>query len=102
MKNLSDLDIYLSRSLKVKCDGVIGLAIYGFLLMVNINIWPNAAPLRDIRLQNPSDLDFDRSSSLKVKSDGIIRLTMYGFLLMCNSNILPNSAPLRDKTSKSE
>ena len=37
----SDLDFDLSRSLKVKCDGVIGLPIYGFLLMFNSNIGPN-------------------------------------------------------------
>ncbi len=28
-------------SLKIKSDDVIGLAIYGFLLMVNNNIGPN-------------------------------------------------------------
>ncbi len=44
-QNLSDLDFDLSRSLKVKCHGVIGLAIYGFLLMINSNIGPNMAPL---------------------------------------------------------
>ncbi len=50
LKNLYEHDLDLSSSLKVKCQGVIGLAIYGFLLMVNSNIWPNLAPLRDIRL----------------------------------------------------
>ncbi len=49
-RNLSDLDFDLSRSLKVKSDGVIGLPIYGFLLMVNSNIVPNLAPLRDMTL----------------------------------------------------
>ena len=39
-----DLDFDLSRSLKVKCDGVIRLPIYGFLLMGNSNIGPNIAP----------------------------------------------------------
>ncbi len=43
-ENLTDLDFDLSRSLKVKSDGVIRLAIYGFLLMVNSNIGPNLAP----------------------------------------------------------
>ena len=47
---LNDLDFDLSRSLKVKCDGVIGLLIYGFLLIVNIYLLPNSFPLRDIRL----------------------------------------------------
>ncbi len=95
-ENLSDLDFDLSRSLKGKSDGVIGLAIYGFLLMVNSNILPNLAPLWDIRFWNLSDLDFDLSRSLKVKSHGAIRLGIYGFLLIVNSNIGPNLAPLRD------
>ena len=33
LRNLSDLDFDLSGSLKVKCDGVIGLFMYGFLLI---------------------------------------------------------------------
>ncbi len=36
--NLSDPEFDLSRSLKVKCHGVIGLIIYGFLLFVDSNI----------------------------------------------------------------
>ncbi len=40
------------RSLKVKCDGGIGLIIYDFLLIFSGNIWPNSAPLRDISFQN--------------------------------------------------
>ena len=36
--NLSDLDFDLSMSLKVKYDSVIGLPIYGFLLVFNSNI----------------------------------------------------------------
>ena len=31
--NLSDLEFDLSRSRKIKCDGVIGLSIYGFLFI---------------------------------------------------------------------
>ncbi len=53
--NLSDLEFYHSRPLKV-----IGLSIYAFLLMFNSNTWPNSAPLQDIRLQNLSDLEFDQ------------------------------------------
>ncbi len=45
-----DFDFDLSRSLKVKSDDVIELAIYGFLLMVYSNIGPNSAPLRDMAL----------------------------------------------------
>ena len=40
-QNQSDLDFDLSRSFKVKCHGVIGLTIYGFLLMFNSNIGLN-------------------------------------------------------------
>ncbi len=50
LQNLSDLEFDFSRSLKVKCDYVIGLSLYAFLLMFNSNIWPNSAPLQDIRL----------------------------------------------------
>ncbi len=39
--NLSDLESDLSSSLKVKCDGAIGLFIYDSLLMYNLsNIGP--------------------------------------------------------------
>ncbi len=82
LRNLSDLDFNLSRSLKVKCNRTNGLPIYASVLMFNSNMWPNSAPLQDIRLQNLSDLDFDLSRSLKVKCDGVIGLCIYGFLLM--------------------
>ncbi len=51
--------------------------------MFNSNIWPNSAPLQDIRLQNLSDLEFDLSRSLKVKCDDVIGLVIHGFLLIC-------------------
>ncbi len=72
----------------MKGHGVIGLPIYGFLLMFNSNIGPNQAPLRDIRLQNLCDLDFDLSRSLKVKSSGAFRLAIYDFILVSNSNYM--------------
>ncbi len=50
------------------------------------NIWPNSAPLRDIRLPNRSDPDFDLSKSLKVKCDSVFELPIYAFLLMFNSS----------------
>ncbi len=50
LRNLSDLEFDLLRSLNVMCDNVIGLPIYAFLLIFNSNIWPNSAPLQDIRL----------------------------------------------------
>ncbi len=37
LRNLSDFDFDLSRSLKVKCNGVIGLYIYGFPLIYMSN-----------------------------------------------------------------
>ncbi len=82
-RNLSDLELDLTRSLKVKCDSAIGLPIYAFLLMFNGNIWPNSAPLQDIRLRNLSDLEFDLTRSLKIKCDDVIGLVTNGFLLIC-------------------
>ncbi len=76
LRNLSDLELDLSRSLKVKCDSVIGLPIYAFLLMFNSNIWPNSALLQDIRLRNLSDLELDLSRLLKVKCDDVIGLAI--------------------------
>ena len=64
--------------------------------MVNSNIGPNSAPLRDIRLWNLSDLDFDLSRSLKVKSNGAVGLSIYEFLLMFNSNQISISHHLGD------
>ncbi len=78
---MSDLEFDLLRSLKVKCDDVIGLPIYAFLLVFNSNIWPNSAPLQDIRLRNQSDLEFDLPRSLKVICDDVIGITIHGFLL---------------------
>ena len=54
-----------------------GLPLYIFLLIFNSNIWPNSAPLQDIRLQNLSDLDFDLPRSLKVECDGVIGFSIY-------------------------
>ncbi len=45
LQNLGDLDFNLSRPLEVKCEGAIGLPIYGFLLIFNSNIGPNSSPL---------------------------------------------------------
>ena len=59
LRNLGDLEFYLSTSLKVKWHSAIGLPIYGFLLMINSNIWHNMARLRDISPRNMSDLEFD-------------------------------------------
>ena len=75
---LCDLGIDVSRSLKVKCDSVIGLPIYVFIEMFNnSSIWPNSAPLQDIRLRN---LEFDTSRSLKVKGDDVIGLAIHSFI----------------------
>ena len=49
LRKLSDLDFDVSRSLNVRCNSVIGLPIYGFLVASSSKIWPNSTPLRDIR-----------------------------------------------------
>ncbi len=54
--------------------------------MINSNIGPNLAPLREIRLWNPSNLGFDLSRSLKVKSNGAVGLYIYDFVSVSNSN----------------
>ncbi len=41
------LNFDLSRSLKVKCDGGIGLPIYDFLLVFNNNRWMASVALRE-------------------------------------------------------
>ena len=46
--------------------------------MFDSDIWPNSAPLLDIRLRNLGDLDFDLSRSLKIKCDDIIGLVIHG------------------------
>ncbi len=68
LRNRSDFDFDLSGSFKVKYNSIIGLPIYGFLVVSSSNIWPNSPPLRDISFQNPSDLDIDLARSVtKVK-----------------------------------
>ncbi len=42
LRNLSDVEFRLSRSLKVTCDGAVRLPKYGFLLVFNSNIRPNS------------------------------------------------------------
>ncbi len=98
--NPSDLDFELSKSLKVKSDGVIALAVHGFLLMANSNIRANSVPLRDIKALKSQWpwLDLDLSRSLKIKRDGVIGLIIYGSLLMINSNIGTNLTPLQEMT----
>ena len=65
-QNLGDVEFDLSGSLKVKSNSAVDLPIYGFLLMVNSNMGPNSAHLRDIRLQIFCDF-CELSRSLKVK-----------------------------------
>ncbi len=64
--------------------------------MSNSNLWPNSAPLRDIRLRNLSDLTLTFQS--RSRSNVIMLLDSpyvisYWSLI---SNTRPNSAPLRD------
>ncbi len=74
---INDLDIDLSKSLKVKCNHTNRLPIYAFLLMFNSNIWLKSAPLQDTQLQNLSDIVFDPLRSPKVKCDGITCLHIW-------------------------
>ncbi len=57
---MSGIDFGLSRSPRDKSGGAIGLPKYDFLYVFNSNIWPNSAPLRDIKL-------------LTVKSNGVFK-----------------------------
>ncbi len=42
-QNASGLEFELSRPIKVKCNGAIGLSTYDFLLVFNSNEWHNWA-----------------------------------------------------------
>ncbi len=46
--------------------------------MFNTNIWPNSAPLQDIRPRNMGDLEFGLSGSLKDKCYDVIGLAIHG------------------------
>ncbi len=70
------LEFDLLRSFKAKCDGMAGLPIYGFLLVLNTSIWP---PIQDMRVCNMSDLELDLPRSLKGKCD-CGWTSMYNFL----------------------
>ncbi len=63
-----------------------------YILMFNSSIWPNSAPLRDIRLRNVSDLEFDLSRLINVKCHSKLYSPYMVFLLMFISNVWPNSA----------
>ena len=48
LRHLCDLEFDLSRSLKVKSSGAVGLSIYDFLLITNSNYMSTSHSLRDI------------------------------------------------------
>ncbi len=50
--------------------------------MFNSNMWPNSAPLQDIRLRNLGDLEFDLYRLLKVKCDDVIGLAIRSVVLI--------------------
>ena len=60
----------------------IGFPVYDLLLVFSINIWPNMAPLQNIRPQSLSDLQCRLSKSLNIKCVGAIGLPKLGLLLM--------------------
>ena len=65
---LGHLEFDLSRSLEVKCDCIIVLTIYDFLLLCNSNIWPKFDSFIRYKASNLNDLDltFQGDSSSKV------------------------------------
>ncbi len=63
---------------KVKCNRINGLPIYASLFMFNSNIWPNSAPLHDIKRRYLSDLDFDLQGHSRSKVM-VSLLSIYGF-----------------------
>ncbi len=42
---MRELELYLSRILKVKCNSVVGFAIHDFQLLFNIDMSPKTTPL---------------------------------------------------------
>ncbi len=95
LRNRSDLDTDLSRSLKSNVIAPMDSTyiLFYYCLIVTYDL---TAPLRDIMLWNLSN--FDLSRTLKVKCDCVFGLPIYGSLLMFNSNMWPNSSPLRDNS----
>ena len=48
LQSISDIDFDLTRSLKVKSDGVVEVPLCDFLLVFNSNPLPKSAPLYEI------------------------------------------------------
>ncbi len=86
-QNLSELDFSLSRSLKVKSDGVVGppYTISSYCLMVTYVL--NSLYLQDTSVQNLSDLDFGLPSPFNISHDGI-GVSVYDFRLSFSSTYL--------------
>ena len=57
--NVNGINFDLTRLIKVKYDGVLGLPIHDFLFWINSNALPNAVNLHTTRLRNLIDPDFD-------------------------------------------
>ncbi len=85
-QNPSILGFDLPSSLKIKCDGDVGLFIYCFLLMFNNSIWHNAAFFMRYWAPNVSGLEFDLWGPAKIRCNGAVGLTIYEFLLISTSN----------------
>ncbi len=62
-QSLSDFD--LTRSLRVKSDGAVGLSICDLLLVFNSNTWPKSVPLSGLRNLGDLKIHIDLSRSLK-------------------------------------
>ena len=81
---MSDLDLNLSGSLKVKLN-VFALPLKNFLLVSSSNICSKGCFTRN-KPTKLSDLEFDLSRCLKVESN-VLALPLYDFLLVFNINV---------------
>ena len=79
-----DFEFDISRSVKVKVDGVIRKPTYDFLLLNNSTNMPICSISQEKNTQNMHNLEFDLSRSLKVEINGAIRKPTYDFILVNN------------------
>ena len=86
--NMIDLDVDISWSLRVKCNGAVWLLICDLPLVFNRSIWPSLAPLCDTGLQILHDFDFALSRSRKVISDAAVRLPICDLISVLANNTL--------------
>ena len=88
MRYQGDVEIALSRSLKVKYNHTIELPIYDILSLLNSNIWPILLFTRYTPSKSERPWHWP-SEVTKVKNNRTIGLPTDVFLLMFSSNIWP-------------